>query len=147
MGTQNFQNHSFFPKWFVAQLVTGVLALLIIAAAAVKHEASWAFVAMAIGGILLAVTVQLMNLNVRYTALQLQDRIIRLEMQVRLYRLLPQELHARIPELTVAQLVSLRFASDAELAELTATVLRDNITERAAIKKMVKNWQADDMRV
>ncbi len=75
-----------------------------------------------------------------------QDRVIRLEMRLRLAGLLPADLQARIQELTVDQLVSLRFASDAELPGLTRKVLDDKITDRKSIKKLVKDWQADWMR-
>jgi hypothetical protein len=144
---QNFQNHRFTPKWFVGQAILALVALLIMATAVVKHEADWALMALGIGGIILGIAVSLMNLNLRFTALKLQDRVIRLETQTRLYRLLPADMHARIPELTLAQLCSVRFASDAELPELVSVVLRDKMAERNAIKKMVKNWQADHMRV
>ncbi len=95
---------------------------------------------------LLAVALILMALYGRLFALTVQDRVIRLEMQLRLQGLLPPDLRARIAELSVAQLVSLRFASDAEIAELTRKVLADNLTDRKTIKKMVRNWQADNLR-
>jgi hypothetical protein len=61
--------------------------------------------------------------------------------------LLPPDLQKRIPDFTIDQLVALRFASDAELPELAATVLRDNIQDRRTIKKMIKNWRGDYYRV
>ena len=48
--------------------------------------------------------------------------------------------------LTVGQLVALRFASDEELPELARKVLDEKLTDRKAIKKMVRNWQADFLR-
>ena len=54
----------------------------------------------------------------RTQALRVQDRVIRLEMRLRLQRVLPPELQTRIQDLTHRQLVPLRFASDAELPEL-----------------------------
>jgi hypothetical protein len=72
--------------------------------------------------------------------------VIRLEMQLRLRGLLPPELQSRIPELTRRQLIALRFASDEELPDLCRAVLKDNITEGKAIKKMIKNWNADHLR-
>jgi len=83
----------------------------------------------------------------RVFALKAQDRVIRLEERMRLHETLPPGLKARIPEFTAEQLIALRFASDAELPELAATVLRDNIAKRDPIKKLVKHWRADDLRV
>jgi uncharacterized protein DUF6526 len=96
--------------------------------------------------LLLAVAFILLSLYARFFALTVQDRVIRLEMQLRLKGLLPPDLQARIPELTPRQFVALRFASDEELPELCRTVLRDNITEARTIKKMIKSWKADHLR-
>lgn len=83
----------------------------------------------------------------RMFALKAQDRVIRLEERLRMRELLPADLKARINEFTPEQLIALRFASDAELPELAATVLRDNIQKRDPIKKMIKHWRADNLRV
>lgn len=96
---------------------------------------------------LMAFALILVALSGRVFAMTAQDRVIRLEERLRMRELLPADLKARIPEFTKDQLIGLRFASDAELPELAATVLRDNIRNRDAIKKMVKNWRADDLRV
>ena len=93
-----------------------------------------------------AVALVLLAFLARMFALKVQDRVIRLEMRMRLRELLPAALHPRIPELTAGQMVALRFASDAELPELAQTVLRDRITDKKAIKLMIKNWTADDHR-
>lgn len=66
----------------------------------------------------------------RIFALTVQDRVIRLEMRLRLRELLPAGLQPGIPEFSVSQLVALRFASDAQLPELCATVLERNIHDR-----------------
>lgn len=96
---------------------------------------------------LVAVALILLFFYARIFALTAQDRVIRLEMLLRLERLLPPELRARAKDFTVDQLVALRFASDEELPELARKVLADNIRERRAIKKMVRNWQGDYLRV
>jgi hypothetical protein len=96
--------------------------------------------------LLLAVAFIQLSLYARSFALTVQDRVIRLEMQLRLKALLPPDLQDRIPEFTARQLVALRFAGDEELPELCRAVLTGNITERKAIKKMIKNWKADYLR-
>lgn len=82
----------------------------------------------------------------RVFALTVQDRLIRLEMRLRLRDVLPPDLAARIPEFTVPQLVALRFASDAELAPLARQVLDQKLADRKAIKKLIKEWQGDYLR-
>jgi hypothetical protein len=79
-------------------------------------------------------------------ALAVQDRVIRLEMQLRLQNLLPADLRPRIPEFTVSQLVALRFASDAELPDLARKTLAENLRERKAIKQLIRDWQPDNLR-
>ena len=95
---------------------------------------------------LLAVALIIVALCGRIFALKVQDRVIRLEMRLRMAEVLPPELRARISEFTVEQLIGLRFASDAELPALARTVLDQKIAARKPIKQMVKNWQADDVR-
>jgi Family of unknown function (DUF6526) len=79
-------------------------------------------------------------------ALRVQDRLIRLEEQLRYARVLPADLQPRIGEFTIAQIVSLRFASDAELPALARKVLDGKMQDRKAIKQMIQNWKADYVR-
>ena len=51
-------------------------------------------------------------------ALRVQDRVIRLEEQLRYARVLPTDLQARAAQLSLGQVVALRFASDEELPGL-----------------------------
>ena len=83
----------------------------------------------------------------RVNAQIVQNRVIRLEERLRLERLLPDELRVRIGELSLSQLVALRFASDGELPELVRQVLDGPIPGRDAIKRRVKSWRADWLRV
>src|SRR5579863_6136069 len=96
--------------------------------------------------VLVAFALLTMALFARVFALTVQDRVIRLEMRLRLAEILPADLRSRIPEFTVAQLVSLRFASDAELPALARKVLDEKMNDRKAIKQLVKNWQGDYVR-
>jgi hypothetical protein len=98
-------------------------------------------------GVLMAFAFLTLALFARVFALTVQDRVIRLEMRMRLAQLLPPDLRPRIPEFTVAQLVSLRFAGDAELPALARKVLDDKMNDRKAIKQLVKDWQGDYLRV
>src|SRR5437867_7984556 len=82
----------------------------------------------------------------RIQALTVQDRVIRLEMRLRLRQVLPPALHGRIDTLTHRQLVALRFASDAELPELVREILAGKLTTSKEIKLRVKNWQGDWLR-
>jgi len=56
-------------------------------------------------------------------------------------------LRLRIGEFSIAQLVSLRFASDAELPALARKVLDGKVSDRKAIKQMVQNWRPDYQRI
>ena len=93
----------------------------------------------------LAVALLMVSFFARIFALTVQDRVIRLEMQLRLANLAP-DLSGRFGEFTVNQLCSLRFASDVELPELARRVLSEKLDDRKAIKKQVRDWQADHLR-
>ena len=96
--------------------------------------------------VLVAAALLVVCLYSRVQALTVQDRVIRLEMRLRLQPLLPADLFARFDDLTVKQLTGLRFASDGEMTELVRTTLKEN-TERAGIKKSIKHWVPDHLRV
>ena len=104
------------------------------------------FSADAVVGLLLAFALVIIFLFARMFTLTVQDRVIRLEMRLRLERLLPADLQPRIPDLTVSQLVALRFASDEELPALTRRVLTEHITDRKVIKQMIQKWNPDNLR-
>jgi Family of unknown function (DUF6526) len=95
---------------------------------------------------LMAIGLLLVTIYARTFALRVQDRVIRLEMRMRLREILPANMHARIPELTPGQLVALRFASDAELPALCTKVLDERILHGKAIKLLIRDWQGDYMR-
>lgn len=143
MAEQNFENHvQLVPPYHY--FVLPVLALNFV----------WSIVRVVKGGfsfdgvvwILTALAILLAALFGRMFALSVQNRVIRLEERLRMERLLPADLKARIGEFSCGQLIALRFASDAELPELARKVLTDKIEEGKAIKKLVKNWRADYLR-
>ncbi len=95
--------------------------------------------------VLVAIGLAVMFLYIRLFPLKVQDRVIRLEMQLRLHEVLPADLKPRIPELRRGQLIGLRFASDEELPELVREALDQKIGGES-IKKKIKKWQPDPWR-
>src|ERR1700733_7938279 len=112
MAEQNFANHTkVFPPFHFF-----VLPILLINLGVQLYwmKVFW-FSYAGIFGVLMALALILGFLSARMFALAVQNRVIRLEERLRYRRLLPADMQARIEEFTVAQLVSLRFASDIEL--------------------------------
>ena len=98
-------------------------------------------------GVVLAFGFLLSLLFARMFAMAAQDRVIRLEERLRMRELLPDDLQPRINDFTTGQLISLRFASDAELPDLARAVLAEDITSRKAIKERIRTWRPDYQRV
>ena len=97
--------------------------------------------------LLVAIALVLFAWSVRSFDTRLQDRIIRLEMRLRLLQVLPEELRPRIGELRVGQLIALRFAPDAELPGLVREVLEGRLVRGSEIKQRIQAWEADYFRV
>ena len=97
-------------------------------------------------GVVAATALLMVFFWARIFALRVQDRVIRLEMHLRVLNLAP-DLTPRFGEFTINQLCGLRFASDAELPALVRDVLAGNLATQKAIKARVKNWQGDYLRV
>jgi len=97
-------------------------------------------------GVILAAALVILPLSARMFALTVQDRVIRLEERLRYERVLPAELQSRCGELNLGQIVSLRFACDAELPALARKILDEKLKERKAIKQLIKSWKPDYLR-
>lgn len=143
MSEQNFKNHvRFVPLYhFFA------LPMLVVNFGWSIYR--WIAAGFSIGGLEWVLTSAALFFGVVYPrlfALNVQDRVIRLEERLRYERVLPEELRWRADELTVDQFVSLRFASDEELEKLMRKVLEGKLTERKAIKRLIKNWRPDSLR-
>lgn len=100
--------------------------------------AGW-FVVLALAGVIAVV-------KIRTYPLKAQDRVIRLEERLRMAQLLPEPLCRRTAELSEAQLIALRFASDAELPALVEKALAGKMA-KGDIKKGIVNWRADYFRI
>ena len=141
--SQTYANHRRFHAPFHYFLAPGALVLIILTLInAFRHYSqldAWILLLMAI---LFFAALFL----VRLYPLKAQDRIIRLEERLRLQTVLSAALARRIPELTEAQLIALRFAPDSELPALVDKALAAKMPA-PEIKKNIVAWRADTFRV
>ena len=135
--SQTYANHAYRPIAWNITVVAGLIAFVILLIHSYQEPTYVSFALLALAGVLLS-AVSL----IRVFAIRLQNRIIRLEMQVRLARLGRER---DLQRLTIPQLVALRFGSDAELPALIDRVIAESLTPDA-IKRAVRDWQGDFMR-
>ncbi len=140
---QTYANHMRLHPPFHYFLAPGAIALLVLTVVnVVRHYRrmdAWILLIMAI--LFFAALFQ-----VRLYPLRVQDRLIRLEERLRLEAVLKAGIAGRIPELTEAQLIALRFASDSELPALVDKVLATKMAG-PDIKRAIVTWRADTFRV
>ncbi len=139
---QSYGNHARFSPFFhffaFPILAINLVVTIVWLVKAPGLAAAWAaLVAAAL--VALAYTARMMILRV-------QDRVIRQEERLRLAKLLPAELEPRIEQLTLRQIVGLRFASDAEVPELCKKVLDGTLEGEKELKQAVRSWRADHLR-
>ncbi|MES1254912.1 MAG: DUF6526 family protein [Acidobacteriota bacterium] len=139
---QTLKNHT---RWFPPFHFFVMPVLLINFLNSIRHLVNWQSRATWFE-LVLAAALMMLGLTARAQTIAVQDRIIRLEMRLRLQDVLPADLRPRIHELTRDQFVALRFASDAELPALVRDVLSGTVTTRKAIKERVRDWQGDYLR-
>ncbi|MBZ5857654.1 DUF6526 family protein [Flavihumibacter profundi] len=145
MQDQNFQNHA---KYYGAHhfvfypiiLAGGIFSGMGISKYP-EHSREWIAIA-----ILFFLVGWLSFMLRQHYSLGNQDRIIRSEMRLRYFMLTGQSLQPLETQLTFKQLAALRFASDEELQELIQQAIQENLSP-VAIKKMIRNWVPDHMRV
>ena len=141
---QNYANHTRFDPVYHRILFPVLLLTLI--GAGVNFGKSWGdheriYSASLI--LVLTACTTMLALYARIFPLKAQDRAIRAEENLRHYVLTGKLLD---PRLSVRQVVSLRFASDAEFPALAARAAADSISPKE-IKQAIKNWRADEYRV
>ena len=83
---------------------------------------------------------------VRHFATGNQDRIIRMEMRYRYHLLTGIRFETFEKDLSIKQIVALRFAGDDELDQLIKRSIHEKLTP-SSIKKEIKNWQGDYQRI
>ncbi|MFI5281128.1 MAG: DUF6526 family protein [Gemmatimonadales bacterium] len=143
---QNYANHRrVVPLWHI--VTAGILVLNLVYAIMhfVRHGGDPGRPFGAIIGLLVAIALVLIWGFARVFAVTVQDRVIRLEESFRYEKVLPADLKGRASQLTMRQIIGLRFASDAELPGLVRRALDEKLSEKQ-IKKEVKNWKADNLR-
>ncbi len=139
---QNYKNHVRYVPLFHF-FVLPVLAANFVWSV---HLARLDFSATTVIGSLTALALVLGALFGRIFAVTVQNRVIRLEMRLRMTELLPADLKARFAEFRPGQLVALRFASDAELPALARKVLDEKLVDQKTIKLLIRDWQGDFLR-
>ena len=140
--TQNFSNHAHWLPLY--HFVVSPILFLYFIYVAIRTYREFNFANAA--ELIWVLAIALAALTARMMAVTVQNRLIRLEMRLRLREVLPAPLAARIPELTVRQLIGLRFAGDAELPGLVQRTLNGEFPSATAIKRAVTDWQPDYLR-
>jgi hypothetical protein len=142
---QNFKNHGRFDPRFHFFIIPMLFLNLgfsiyttIHAWPGFEHTHLW-WIAMSVVLLVMA------GLSREY-ALKNQDRIIRLEEQLRLADLLPESQLGLIEKLTIDQYIALRFASDAEAPALAARAVAENL-DKKQIKQAIVAWRPDNDRI
>ncbi len=145
MSNQNYQNHRryYIPHHFI------LLPLLSIAVGIGIYKA-WADEANRLTWLLFGISsffILYHSIMLRqHYALGNQDRIIRLEFRLRYFELYNSSSKEIEKQLSFGQIAALRFAADDEFKILLDKALHEALSP-GAIKRAVKNWQADHMRV
>ncbi|HEY5370984.1 MAG TPA: DUF6526 family protein [Hanamia sp.] len=140
MDDQNFKNHTRFVPGF--HLLTGipilaalVIAIILIIQKGVSYETVFF--------LLVGFSLLLLFWYMRKFAAGNQDRIIRLEENLRSHRLTGKTQDSR---LTRRQIIALRFAGDDEYAALSERAIKENMSPKE-IKQIVQNWVSDHHRI
>ena len=134
---QNYANHRHRSPGWLATALFAVVAFAMIVLFTLRAPS-----VISVALLLLGLAVLGLVALIRRYVTRLQDRIIRLEMRLRLAAL---GRAGDIERLGIRQLVALRFASDAELPALLDRAIAENLTPDQ-IKRAVSAWQADTMR-
>ena len=142
MEEQNFKNHAKMVPGFHYVGLLSILALLIGSFINLCHSAPENLYSASLI-CLIAFIAAILWAYTRLFSLKAQDRAIRAEENLRYYvmtgKLFPHEL-------TVQQIIALRFASDAEFIALVDKAVKENLTNKE-IKLAIQNWKADYYRV
>ncbi|HEU4721018.1 MAG TPA: DUF6526 family protein [Gemmatimonadaceae bacterium] len=140
--TQSYANHRrVFPLYHLFALPVLLAHVVVTLVGAVREPTAWT-----LWMVVVALGIAAAAVANRASTLIVQNRVIGLEMRLRLATVLPVELCQRIPELDLKQLVGLRYAGDAELPGLVERCLRGELPTADAVKRAVRQWRPDYVR-
>lgn len=139
---QNYQNHR---QWYVPHHF--IFYPLVAAGMGLCFYYSWSehSIAWAVSGSLFFAAGWLSYMLRQHYALGLQNRLILLELRVR-YMENGRNFDELMKQLSIGQLLALRFASDEEFSELTDKAISAKLSPDD-IKKAIRNWKGDYLRV
>ena len=145
MEKQDYSNHRryYIPHHFLFYPVLIVLTCLSVYGIYRydKHWVEWGAIS------IVCVLIGWLSLMLRqHYSLLLQDRLIRLEMRLRYYQLTQRRFEFIEYKLDIKQIAALRFASDDQLPYLINEAIEEHLSSKE-IKKRIKNWMPDMMRV
>ena len=140
---QNYQNHARLVKGYHGVLFILLLAGLIGSIVNLTYSFDTENLYSASLVVLLFIIGFIITAFVRLFPLKAQDRAIRAEENLRHFVITGKILPAN---LSVAQIIALRFAPDEEFISLTEKASRENLSAKQ-IKSNIKNWKADHYRV
>ena len=142
MKNQNFSNHQkYVPGYHIVALLGSLILVIgsIVNLVKTSNEGLYSASLITFGSIVLLFT----TAYARGFSLRAQDRVIRAEENFRHFLLTKQALPK---ELTMRQIIGLRFASDEEFPALVEKSIKEKMSEKD-IKKSIKTWRGDFYRV
>ena len=148
MEKQNFKNHArMVPMYHYATflLILGSIGIAIYCLCCCCSSSSCSTTGNCSGIYMLitSLSVLLVAWYARVFPLRAQDRVIRLEENLRHHQMTGKNLPS---ELKLSQIIALRFASDDEWLALIDRTIKENLSAKE-IKQSIQNWRGDYYRV
>lgn len=142
MKQQNYSNHS---RWVLGYHLVTFLAILALIIGSIMNLLNTVEENLYSASLIVLAAFILLFLFyfTRGFALRAQDRAIKAEESFRYYLLTGKTLSS---QLTMRQIIGLRFASDDEFVILCEKAEKKNLSEKE-IKQSIKSWRADIYRV
>ena len=138
---QNYRNHRRLVLLYHVLTLAAILALLIGSLVNLLHATKEGLYSASLL-VLVTVVLALLYVFVRRFPMKVQDRAIRAEENLRHYMLTGKPLDN---QLTMGQIIALRFASDEEMAALARRAVEEALNNDE-IKRAIKNWRPDHYR-